>query len=248
MKLGYNTVDLHTGTKEYTGLSKVVKADHTGMPVKDSSYLATDERGHIQASFLSGDNSKFNIAPQAKDLNHGSYLSIENGEKDALIKGNTIETEKIAFSSNQPGQRPDAFLVNDTIIMENGKQQEIHHSFANMQNIEQEGLNAELYEHSDMLDVLNPEDTLRDSMLLEEYANLMEKTDDELMNLQDEYQVDEYIYMTNYQELDNMWEIAGEKFEVESINASNEWDMAASNEVGIDEEVNADVELSVDME
>lgn len=139
------------------------------MAAKYSSYLSTDETGHSQASFLSGDNSETNIAPQAKDLNHGSYLSVENGEKAALIKGNTIESQKISYSSVQPGNRPDAFMM----------------------NAEQENLNEEL-SNSDMLNSPNPRDTLRAHMSTEEYADLMEKIDTGGLNIQDTYQVDVY--------------------------------------------------------
>lgn len=188
-----NSVDSNTGTKIYNGSSEITKGNHDHMPKRDASYLPTDERGHIQASSLSGDNSKENIAPQAKDLNHGAYLSVEKGEKDALKNGNTIESEKMAVSSGaQPGNRPDAFLVNDVVTTADGHTQEIHHSFANMMNDEQENLNKELDKHSDMLNAPNPEDTLRERMSVEEYADMMEKTDAELPGIRDEYQVDEY--------------------------------------------------------
>ena len=249
MSAGYNTVNLHTGTKAYVGLNIVTKGNHNRMPAKDSSYLATDERGHIQASSLSGDNSIVNIAPQAKDLNHGAYLSVENGEKDALARGNTIETEKVAFSSNQLGHRPDAFVVNDTVTMANGQQQEIHHSFANMQNSEQESLNTGLDRHSDMLDAPNPGDTLKDGMSSEEYAELMEVTDNELIDLRDEYQVDEYVSVTDFQGANDMWVMTGDEFEVEdAVDASNEWEMVASNEVDINDDFSAGADLSADME
>lgn len=250
MNAGYSTVNLHTGTKTYVGPSVVTKGNHSHMPARDSSYLTTDERGHIQASSLSGDNSKVNIVPQAKDLNHGAYLSVENGERDALVKGNTIETEKVAFSSNQPGHRPDAFMVNDTITMSNGQQQEVHHSFANMQNSEQEHLNAELDRHSDMLDAPNPGDTLRDGMSTEEYTELMEVTDNELMDLRDEYQVDEFVSVTDFQSANDIWSMSGDELEVEDfVSATCEWEADVSDEMNMDAtDMDVSADLSADME
>lgn len=250
MGKGYNTVDLDTGTKDYVGPSELTKGNHDGMPPRDSSYLSTDERGHIQASSLSGDNSKLNIAPQAKDLNHGAYLSVENGERDALMNGNTITSKKVAYASNQPGQRPDAYMVNDIVTMANGQQQEIHRSFANLQNSEQEALNAELDEHSDMLNVSNPEDTLRDSMSNEEYTDLVEKTDVELLDLRDEYQMDEYTSLSNSIDANDMWMESAENIGVEeSVNAGDEWDMAVSEEANMDaSDMSVGADLSADME
>ena len=36
----------------YNGPSEITKGNHDGMPHRDSSYLSTDEREHIQASSL----------------------------------------------------------------------------------------------------------------------------------------------------------------------------------------------------
>lgn len=58
MSNSYYSVDNDTGTKMYTGPISVVKGNHNGMPARDSSYLSTDERGHIQASSLTGDNEE----------------------------------------------------------------------------------------------------------------------------------------------------------------------------------------------
>ena len=223
---GYYTSNLETGTKSYKGPSELTESNHNGMKQRDGAYLPTDERGHIEASSLSGDNSELNVVPQAKDLNHGAYLSVENGEKYALKNGNTIISEKIAYASNQPGQRPDAFMVNDIVTMQNGQQQEIHHSFANLQNSEQEALNLELYEHSDMLNVSNQGDTLRENMSTEEYADLMEETDVELPDLKDNYQMNEYTSVTNSIDANVLWMGDPENIEIEdSIDESNESNM-----------------------
>lgn len=187
----YNTVDPETGTKAFDGPSELTKGNHNNMPARDGSYLPTDERGHIQASSLGGSNKADNIAPQAKDLNHGSWYNMEAAERDALSPHNgcTIESEKTAFASNQPGNRPDAFTVNDSVTFPDGQTQTVTLSFANMQNSEQAAINEKINtQASDMLDEFpNPGDGLRDSMSPEEYAELMEETDAALPNIADYY-------------------------------------------------------------
>lgn len=226
---GYNTVDRLTGTKAYNGPSEITKGNHNNMPSRDASYLSTDERGHIQASSLSGTNNKDNITPQAKDLNHGAYLSIENGEKDALRQGYSVQTEKIAYASNQIGGRSDAFIVNDSVNKGNGQVQEIHHSFTNMMNSQQEGLNQELNNQSDLLDVSNPSDGLRENMSSEQYADLMEKTDSELFNLRDEYQMDAYVTVTPSAYANGIWAEEGAQIEATtSVDATSDWNLTSS--------------------
>ena len=187
---GKYIVEPKTGSITYLGTSEKVKGNHENMPSRTNAYLKTDERGHIQASSLSGCNKSYNIVPQAADLNHGSYYSMEQGERMVLNHGGTVETEKVAYASNQPGNRPDAFLVNDVVTYDDGQRQEIHFSFSNLTNAEQDGMNAELEEQDvDIFNfVSNPDDALRDSMTAEEYTGLMEKTDAELLNITDMYE------------------------------------------------------------
>lgn len=187
----HNFVDPATGTKAYNGPSTLTKGNHDHMPARDGSYLPTDERGHIQASSLGGSNKPENIAPQAKDLNHGSWNNMEAAERDALSPRNgcTIDSEKTAFSSNQPGNRPDAFTANDSVTFPDGQTQTVNLSFANMQNSEQAAINEEATtQTSDLMDAYpNPGDGLRDSMSPEEYADLMAETDAALPNIADYY-------------------------------------------------------------
>lgn len=244
----YITVDSSTGTKKYNGPSIITHGNHNNMPSRDSSYLSTDERGHIQASSLSGDNSEVNITPQARDLNHGSYLSVENGEKDALRQGYSIQTEKIAFVSNQVGGRSDAFIVNDSVNVGNGQVQEIHHSFANMMNSQQECLNQELNDHSDLLDVSNPSDGLREIMSSEQYADLMERTDPELLDLRDEYKIEEFISSSPPADANGIWVETGTQIEAESsVDATSDWNLASSDMID-DVSSSAELETGTDFE
>ena len=123
-------------------------------------------------------------------------------------------------------------------------------SFANMQNSEQEHLNAELDRHSDMLDASNPGDTLRDGMSTEEYTELMEVTDNELMDLRDEYQVDEFVSVTDFQSANDIWSMSGDELEVEDfVSAASEWEADVTNEINMDAtDMDISADLSADME
>lgn len=166
---------------------EIVKGNHDHMPSRTNAYEPTDERGHNNASSLGGSNGKDNVFAQSKDLNHGAYLQMENGEKYVLRAGGSIHSDKTAFVSNQPGGRPDSFMVNDHITYTNGTVQDVHHSFTNLSIAEQESLNASLQEHTDMLNDPNPGDTLRDHMSSNEYSHVMEETDASLPSVRDSY-------------------------------------------------------------
>lgn len=187
---GHNSVNPETGSITYIGPSEITKGNHNNMPARTDAYLPTDERGHIQGSSLGGSNRSDNIVPQAHDVNQGSYKSMEDAERSALRDGCTIQSEKTAFASNQPGNRPDAFMVNDTVTYTDGQTQSIHLSFSNLTNAEQESMNAESsVKAGDMFDAQpNPGDTLRESMSAAEYSELMEETDAVLPNIGDAYQ------------------------------------------------------------
>lgn len=183
-----NHVNPRTGTIVYSGKSDIMRGDHMGMPPRTAAYGPTDERGHIQASSLGGSNSADNVVPQSRDLNHGAYYQMEQGERAALRGGASIQSEKTAYAS-QPGGRPDAFMVNDTISFPGGQTQTVHLSFANLMNADQEALNAEAsVQAADLYDAQpNPGDALRDSMSPVEYGALMEETDAALPSVQDHY-------------------------------------------------------------
>lgn len=214
----YNSVDSKTSTITFDGASVLTKGNHDHMPSRTSAYLSTDERGHIQASSLGGNNSRANVVPMAKDLNHGSYYRMEGAERNALRDGHTIASDqKIAFSSNQPGNRPDGFMVNSDITFSNGETQTVHLSFANMQNDQQAALNNEVAaQASDMMDQFaNPGDSLRDSMTTEEYATLMEQTDADLPSVGQYY---------------DQWDYQGAPSTAETPEATASWDGISASE------------------
>lgn len=176
------------GTITVRGLPDITKGNHNGMPPRTDAYLSTDQRGHIQASSLNGPNDPINIIPMSKELNYGAYYNMEAGERNALKNGCTIETEKIAYVSNQPGNRPDAFMVNDQITYPDGNVQNVHLSFTNLTNEEQDGMDKIEQEYFDVYDHYdNPGDTLRSEFTPQEYAQLMDETDPYLSNVSDYY-------------------------------------------------------------
>lgn len=138
---------------------------------------------------------------------------MEKGERQAINNGATIHSEKIAYVSNQPYGRADAFIVNDTISYNNENTQNIHLSFANLTNAEQEAMIAESYSKTyDMYDAMpNPGDNLRETMPYYEYTQIMEETDISLPNVSDMYNTEyiqynpsEYIAEWNYDVLNEI--------------------------------------------
>lgn len=248
--VGKNIVDPRTGSITYRGTSEITKGNHNGMPSRTEAYLPTDERGHIQASSLSGKNTLDNVVPQSADLNHGGYYSMEQGERAALNSGNSIESEKTAFVSNQPGGRPDAFIVNDTITYADGQVQNVHLSFSNLTNAEQENINAEsALQAADMFDVYaNPNDTLRGEMSTGEYSDLMNSTDPYCSNINELYHE-----QTEISRLDTNWEFSTEEDQI--ICQGESWEYMTEvetieNNIGAElcESEIADIDYDVDFE
>ena len=186
-KSEYSSIDSTNGNVSWKGPLSVEKGDHSGMPPRTDAYLPGDEKGHVNASSLAGDNSEANVVAQNKDLNHGGYLSIERGERDALQNGADIYSEKTAIVDSQPGDRPSTFIVNDTVTYADGHSENIYNSFTNESNANQVEWNDMSSSLPDTYDAPNPEDNLRDLMGAEEYADLMEETDTALFNLTADY-------------------------------------------------------------
>ena len=170
-KSEYSSIDSTNGNVSWKGPLSVEKGDHSGMPPRTDAYLPGDEKGHVNASSLAGDNSEANVVAQNKDLNHGGYLSIERGERDALQNGADIYSEKTAIVDSQPGDRPSTFIVNDTVTYADGHSENIYNSFTNESNANQVEWNDMSSSLPDTYDAPNPEDNLRDLMGAEEYAD-----------------------------------------------------------------------------
>lgn len=188
----HSSVDSKTGDITYKGPLEITKGNHNNMPARSEAYLPGDERGHINASSLSGDNSKANIAPQHADLNHGSWLSVENGERSALKNGAEIQSEKTAVVNSSLGDRPSTFVVSDTIKYADSHVETIHHSFTNEAFIDQAAWNETSASMPDTFDGTNPGDGLRAQFDANSYATLMETTDAQLPSLSAEYASADY--------------------------------------------------------
>ena len=184
----YSTVDPRTGNMTYSGPLEITKGDHSNMPPRTSAYLSGgDERGHINASSLGGTNSTINVAAQSRDVNHGAYYSMEQGERTALQSGAEINSTKTAVVNGSPGDRPEAFLVSDTITYADGHTENISLSFTNASYAEQAAYNELSASLPGTFDAPNPGDGLRGSMDPEAYGQLVEATDAELPGIAADY-------------------------------------------------------------
>ena len=189
---GYSSIDPINGNVTWNGPLSLEKGKHSGMPGRTEAYLPGDERGHVNASSLGGANTTSNIVAQHHDLNHGGYLSVENGERNTMQNGASIDSEKTAFVDSQAGDRPSTFMVNDTITYADGHSETIHNSFTNESNADQIEWNDISSSLPGTYDAPNPGDGLRASMSSEEYADLMEATDTTLLDLDADYAPSDY--------------------------------------------------------
>lgn len=183
----YSTVDPKTGNVTYSGSLEATKGNHDHMPARTSAYLPGDERGHVNASSLGGINSSSNVVAQHSDVNHGAYYSMEQGERAALQNGATIDSNKTAIVNGQPGGRPEAFMISDTVTYADGHSETLHHSFTNESYTNQQAWNDQSAALPGTFDAPNPGDGLRDSMSPEAYTDLMESTDAELPGIAADY-------------------------------------------------------------
>ena len=183
----FSSVDPKTGDVIWKGELYIEKGNHSNMPTRSEAYLPGDERGHVNASSLGGDNSKANVVPQHADVNHGAYLSVENGERNALTNHATIDSEKTAVVNGQPGDRPALFVINDAVTYPDGHTESIHHSFTNESYATQASWNETSAALPGTFDAPNPGDRLRSSMDAESYSTLMAETDASLPGLSSDY-------------------------------------------------------------
>lgn len=94
-----------------------------------------DEGGHLIAAAENGPPDRCNVFAQNYDVNRGSFRSVERCEIDAVRNGKSVYTEKTAFMRAE-SERPDAFLVKDTITEQDGSRHTVCFSFTNMSNEE----------------------------------------------------------------------------------------------------------------
>lgn len=247
------SIDTETGTTTVRGnlqSETAARGGKVGVPGK----LSTDHEGHLVAARANGPAIPENLHAQDRQLNQGTYKRVENAEQRLLADNATIQTERIAFTTDLQGgrgERPSAFMVNDRITYADGQTQDVHLSFANMTVNEQENINQSLDAHVDMLDVPNPGDTLRDSMSSMEYANLMENTDSEMPGIREEFeeQISMSMPMESAVESD-LWDFDNAEFtEATNTDPISDWSFDASIEAEADiGEVDTGAEFSMDDE
>ena len=183
----YSSVDPKTGNVTYNGPLSLEKGDHSHIPSRTDAYLPGDERGHVAASSLGGTNGRSNIVAQNHDINQISFRGIERGETKALLNHATIQSERIAIVDGKSGDRPNSFLINDTVTYPDGRTELVHHSFTNESYANQAVWNDMSASLPDTFDGDNPGDGLRSAMDNDSYASLMESTDAEMPGLAEDY-------------------------------------------------------------
>ena len=177
-----------SGSRGFRGSLELTSSNRSNMVSRNSAYLPSDDKGHTNAAMFGGPNNRSNVVPQSHDVNHGSYYQMEAGERTALENGASIESDKLAFASNQPGGRPDALRVNDQVTTPDGRTETISTSYTNATYAEQEAWNDASAALPDTFDAPNPGDGLRDSMSSAEYSDLMEATDSALPEVAELYE------------------------------------------------------------
>ena len=186
MRNNFSSIDDKTGNVTWQGPLSIEKGNHNNMPSRSDAYIAGYERGHVNASSLGGDNTLANIVPQHRDLNHGAYYSMEQGERITLRNGASIDSTKVAVANGN--SRPEVFMVTDKVTYEDGHIEMIHHSFTNASNAEQQLWNEQIAALDNIYEVPNPANELRNSMSTIAYSELMEDTNMILPNIVEEYE------------------------------------------------------------
>lgn len=182
----YSTIDPETGDYRWDGPLSLEKGNHDHMPARDDAYLPGDERGHLNGSAEGGSNEKANITPQSYDVNHHGFAALEQGERDAMKSGATIDSEKVGFTNGNPFGRADTYMVNDSITYPDGHVENVNLSFTNLSYSEQQEMNDLSASLPGTFDAPNP-GSRPAGMSPQEYAALMEATDEELPGIHDEY-------------------------------------------------------------
>ena len=123
--------------------AEYTKANRTHLSKDNCEYLEDDEIGHLVALSLGGNNEKYNLYPQNRDVNRRSYASVERGERYLAKNDVNVEMQKIAYFDKEDATRPSCFMVNDNIQYSSGKQSVINYSFTNASFKEQDEWNKQ---------------------------------------------------------------------------------------------------------
>lgn len=130
---GYEYTVYDTGTIVATGQLQDETAARNSYNQKiagGESRQPTDHGGHIVAASHNGSPDRINITAQDAKVNTRDIRTVERDETSALRSGDTITTERIAHCYSDPN-RPDAYMINDTVLGSDGKTRLVSNSVTN---------------------------------------------------------------------------------------------------------------------
>lgn len=130
---GYEYTVYDTGTIVATGQLQdetAARNSYNQRIAGGESRQPTDQGGHIVAASHNGSSDRINITAQDAKVNTRDIRAVERDETSALRSGDTITTERIAHCYSDPN-RPDAYMINDTVVGSDGITRTASSSFTN---------------------------------------------------------------------------------------------------------------------
>jgi len=130
---GYDYTMYDNGTIVATGRLQdktAARNNYNQRTAGGKSRLSTDHGGHLVPACTNGSPDKLNITAQDAKVNTRDIRAVERNEKAAQKAGDVIMTERIAHCFSDP-DRPDAYMINDTVIGSDGKTRLVSSSFTN---------------------------------------------------------------------------------------------------------------------
>ena len=227
-------VDNETGTTTAKGQVTENHASRNGMQsIHPNEYDSKiDDKGHLIAAREGGPAEGYNVSAQNRTLNRGAYKTVENAEVRLANEGNEVETEKTAYVSN-PGSKPDAYMVNDTITTPEGETQHVNLSFQNASPEEQQEWNDYLEQNVD-IDEQEYWSSAKENMSPDEHNAMAEDFDNELSSVKDEYDLDN---TTESSFAETAPENEGVSADVSGVDGGADFDGGADCNSGMDNEI-----------
>ncbi len=186
---GYTYTVSDNGTVTAKGIVSENPASRKGMEkiTPDGYDSKVDDKGHLIAAREGGVAADYNVSSQDRGLNRGAYKVVENAEIRLANEGYKVETEKIAYVPHT-GEKPSAYMINDTITAPDGRTHTVNLSFTNLSEDEMDEINQTI----DNMDIDDPTSTspIPEGTTPEEYDQIMEETQDQLGSIKDEYDMD----------------------------------------------------------
>lgn len=189
---GFTFVVEKSGTVTASGKVGENPASRSGMGkiIPNGYQSEVHDKGHLVAALQGGTVNPYNISAQARGLNRGAYKTVENGEIRAANRGYEVESSKTAFVSN-PGEKPDNYMISDTITTPEGKTQSIFESFQNESAEIQETWSSESAKtFSEMADAYSNPNSRPEGMAEKKYSEFMESTESALPSVRDDFEID----------------------------------------------------------